>query len=258
VTTPLSEVLALEQIDTRLFRANFTQVEKQALYGGQVAAQALAAAGATVPPDRSPHSLHGYFLRPGASERPTVLLVEQDRDGRRFSARRVVAVQSGKVILSMAVSFQTRATGPEDRPGRLPEMRSPDVLPESPLRRYASTLEIRCEPVESLPSRFWVRARHALPEDDLSHASALVYLSDLSAGVRPEEPSTLVAASLDHALWIHRVPRADEWLLVDLTAMAQNGTRSLYTGSIYATDGRLCATIAQEVLLGRAEDRPRA
>jgi acyl-CoA thioesterase-2 len=256
VTTPLADVLALEQIDTLLFRANFTQVEKHALYGGQVAAQALAAAGATVPADRSPHSLHGYFLRPGASERPTVLHVEQDRDGRRYSARRVIAVQGGKVIFSMAVSFQTRLAGAEtpiEEPGRLPDIRPPDALPDSPLRRYESTLEIRCEPIEALPSRFWVRARHPLPDDELSHASALAYLSDLSAGVRPASPDTIVAASLDHALWIHRVPRVDEWLLVDLTAMSQDGTRGLYTGSIYTADGRLCATLAQEVLLGAAE-----
>lgn len=250
MTTDLSEVLALEQIDAHLFRANYTRVEEYALYGGQVAAQAMAAAGATVAADRAPHSLHGYFLRRGASERTTLFRVMPDRDGRRFSARRVVAVQGGDVIFSMAVSFQAGPETVADHEAQVPDVPPPDALPESPLRRYPA-LEIRSEPGESLPKRFWVRARQPLP-DRLSHASALVYLSDLSAGLRRVRPDTIIAASLDHVLWIHRVPRADEWLLVDLTALTQNETRGVYTGSIFTADGRLSATLAQEVLFGDA------
>src|SRR2546423_10016164 len=104
-TDDLAEALAVEQIDTDLFRSTFLQVEEYPLYGGQVAAQALAAAGATVPAGRVPHSLHGYFLRRGGAHRPTLFQVDRDRDGRSFSARRVVAIQQGQVIFNMSASF---------------------------------------------------------------------------------------------------------------------------------------------------------
>src|SRR3954462_10831095 len=122
-------MLELERLDRDLFRANHVAPQDWPLFGGQVAAQALAAAGATVPVERSPHSLHGYFLRPGDSDRPTVFRVERDRDGRSFSARRVVAIQAGEVIFNMSASFHQAQAGPEAHVTAMPQVTSPDELP---------------------------------------------------------------------------------------------------------------------------------
>jgi len=247
----LLEALRVEQIEEHLFRANFVQVEEYPLFGGQVAAQALAAAGATVPEGRVPHSLHGYFLRRGEAHRPTLLQVERDRDGRSFSARRVVAIQQGQVIFSMSASFHEGGAGVVDqhRPG--PVLGSPEDLTETRMRRYPA-IELRTEPQPPgrvLPDRFWARVRHPMPADRLSHACALTYVSDMSTGLVQLRPDVLPAASLDHALWIHEVPRTDEWLLVDLTGLALAGSRGHYSGSIYTRDGRLVASLAQEMVV---------
>ena len=250
----LAETLAVEQLDVDLFRSTFLQVEDYSLYGGLVAAQALAAAGATVPAGRAPHSLHGYFLRPGASDRPTILRVESDRDGRTVSSRRVIAVQRGKVIFNMAASFGADVGEASDQHVDAPDIAGPEDLPVHTLHRYPA-VELRAEgplPVNGLPHRFWVRARRALPADDLVHACALTYVSDLSTGVRLG-PGLAPMASVDHALWVHHVPRVDDWLLVDLVGQVRAGRRGLYTGSIFTADGRLVATLAQEMLVRRIE-----
>ena len=249
----LREALALERIDDDLYRANFVQVEEFALFGGQVAAQALAAAGATVPSGRRPHSLHGYFLRRGMAHRPTVLKVERDRDGRSFSARRVIAVQDGEVIFNMAASFDGRDAGGGDVRLPAPELRVPELLPEIAMSRYPA-IEVRAEPQlpgRLLPGRFWARVRHPIPDDPLAHACALTYVSDLSTGLGQLVPDFVPSASLDHALWIHEIPRTDEWLLVDLTGLAVAGERGHYSGSIFTRDGRLVASLAQEMLIRR-------
>jgi acyl-CoA thioesterase-2 len=247
----LLEALAIEWIEERLYRANFVQVENYPLFGGQVAAQALAAAGATVPAGRVPHSLHGYFLRRGEAHRPTLLQVECDRDGRAFSARRVIAIQRGEVIFNMAASFLEPATGEVDHHLPAPQLRSPEELTDASMRRYPA-IEIRAEaqpPGRMLPARFWARVRHAMPDDRLSHACALTYISDMSMGLGQLLPGVVPAASLDHALWIHQVPRTDEWLLVDLTGLALAGRRGHYSGSIFTRDGRLVASLGQEMLV---------
>lgn len=250
----LAETMTLEQIDANLFRSTFLQVEEYSLYGGLVAAQALAAAGATVPAGRTPHSLHGYFLRPGASDRPTVLRVESDRDGRTVSSRRVIALQHGKVIVNLAASFGDDSGDAFDQHVQAPEIAPPDELPVCTLHRYP-TVELRAAtplPREGLPHRFWVRSRRSLPPDDLVHACALTYISDLSAGL-PLGPDLAPMASVDHSLWLHHVPRVDDWLLVDLVGQVRAGRRGLYTGSIFTADGRLAATLAQELLVRRVE-----
>jgi acyl-CoA thioesterase II len=250
----LAQTLALERIDSDLFRSTFLQVEDYSLYGGLVAAQALAAAGATVPAGRAPHSLHGYFLRPGDADRPTILHVESDRDGRTVSSRRVTAVQQGKVIFHMAASFGEDVGEAFDQHVDAPAIAAPEELPVHTLHRYP-TVEVRAEgplPVNGLPHRFWVRSRHALPSDDLVHACALTYISDLSTGVRLG-PGLAPMASVDHALWVHHIPRVDDWLLVDLVGQVRAGRRGLYTGSIFTSDGRLAATLAQEMLVRRTE-----
>lgn len=251
--TDLAGTLGLERIDNDLFRSVFVQHEEYSLYGGLVAAQALAAAGSTVPEGRLPQSLHGYFLRPGNSERPTLLRVERDRDGRTASARRVVAVQEGKVIFSMAAWFGGDTGDDFDQDAATPDMPTPEDLPEVRMKRYHG-VEVRAEHTDDsmpLPKRFWVRARKQFPTDDLLHACGLVYVSDLSTGVRMS-PGLTPMASVDHAVWIHRVPRVDEWLLVDLVGQGRVGRRGFYTGSIFDAQGRLLATLAQEMLVRRA------
>lgn len=247
----LREALAIEWIEEHLYRANFVQVEDHSLFGGQVAAQALAAAGATVPAGRVPHSLHGYFLRRGEAHCPTLLQVARDRDGRSFSARRVIAIQQGEVIFSMAASFHD-ATGDEvDQQLTAPQLGSPEGLTDATMRRYPA-IEIRAEPQRPggmLPDRFWARVRHAMPADPLAHACALTYISDMSTGLVQLLPDVRPAASLDHALWIHQIPRTDEWLLVDLTGLALAGPRGHYSGSIFRRDGRLVASLAQEMVI---------
>ena len=253
----LLETLALEQIDTDLFRANFVQVEQWPLFGGQVAAQALAAAGATVPDGRRPHSLHGYFLRRGEADRPTVLRVDRDRDGRSFSARRVVALQHGAVIFNLAASFHEDPAGPLQQQVAAPRIRPPDDLPPSSMHRYPA-IEFREDTRPAgqwLPSRFWARVRHPMPPEELLHACALTYISDMSTGLVQLQPDLAPVASLDHAMWIHVTPRVDEWLLVDLTGSVLAGPRGHYTGSIFDADGRLVATLAQEMLV-RPQARP--
>ena len=248
----LAETMSLEQIDVDLFRTTFLQVEEYSLYGGLVAAQALAAAGATVPVGRTPHSLHGYFLRPGASDRPTVLRVERDRDGRTVSSRRVIAVQQGKVIFNMAASFGDDSGEAFEQHVQAPTIAPPDELPVCVLHRYP-TVELRAKPplpADRLPHRFWVRSRTPLPPDDLIHACALTYISDLSTGLKLGS-GLAPMASVDHSLWVHHVPRVDQWLLVDLVGQVRAGRRGLYTGSIFTSDGRLAASLAQEMLVRR-------
>lgn len=245
---------AVEQIDTDLFRSTFLQVEDYSLYGGLVAAQALAAAGATVPASRAPHSLHGYFLRPGAADRPTIFRVESDRDGRTVSSRRVIAAQQGKVIFHMAASFGEDVGEALDQHVHAPEIAAPEELPVFALPRYRA-VELRAEgslPPTRLPPRFWVRARQPLPSDELVHACALTYISDLSTGLYLP-PDLAPMASVDHALWVHHVPQVDDWLLVDLIGQVRAGRRGLYTGSIFTSDGRLVASLAQEMLVRRVQ-----
>jgi acyl-CoA thioesterase-2 len=183
-----------------------------------------------------------------------VLHVERDRDGRTVSARRVIAVQQGKVIFNLAASFGDDPGEAFEQQVSAPAIAAPQEVPEFVLRRYPA-VEVRAEASAAgsgLPHRFWVRARRTLPDDDLLHACALTYISDLSTGLRLGE-GLAPMASVDHALWVHRVPRVDDWLLVDLVGQVRVGRRGLYTGSVFAADGRLMASLAQEQLVRRIE-----
>jgi acyl-CoA thioesterase II len=248
-------MLSLEQIDRDLFRSRHVAPEAWPLYGGQVAAQALAAAGATVGAERSPHSLHGYFLRPGDSNRPTIFHVERDRDGRSFAARRVVAVQAGEVIFNMAASFHEPHAGPEVQVTSMPQVAHPLELPPHVLPRQPA-FDVRVisagpEP-NRYPTRFWARCNVELPADALVHACVLTYLSDASTGLVDDlGREWRAAASLDHALWLHRPVALDDWVLVDLVGHVLAGGRGLYAGSVFSRDGMLAATISQEMLYRR-------
>jgi len=252
------DLLDIEQVEENLYRSCVVFERPFQLYGGQVAAQALCAAGRTVPPGRQPHSLHGYFLRAGDTTLPTVFGVERDRDGRSFSARRVVAIQDGKVIFNMSASFaEPRPGGGQDDQdvGQVPELPAMDSL-HSILHPIATSLEMRAAqewlPDGPGPTRFLSRCTVPLPDDDLVHSCVLTYLSDISSGLIPlEKDGTATGASLDHALWFHRQARMDDWVLVDLVPHTVAAGRGWYTGAVYGADGVRVASIAQEALFSR-------
>jgi acyl-CoA thioesterase-2 len=251
----LPSLLTLERVDRDLFRGrNANYGPRQTLYGGQVAAQCLLAAAATVERDRLPHSLHGYFLRAGHSDLPVILEVDRDRDGRSFSARHVVAVQEGEVIFSMITSFHAEGEGGgvfDDAPQR----HAPE--PEDTARGGWNTLlEVReVTPTDFLKGVFtdcvWVRSTASLGDDPLMQRAGLTYLSDLGTGFGQQESSLIGRGgpSIDHSMWFHENIRADDWVLVDLRPVKARSARGSYHGSLRNRHGVLGATIYQEHLL---------
>jgi acyl-CoA thioesterase II len=246
------DVLDLEEIDRDLYRSTLLFADPFPLYGGQVAAQALLAAGRTVAADRLPHSLHGYFLRSGDAARPVVFRVDRDRDGRSFSARRVVAVQGGEVIFNMSASFAVPTEGPDVVVGYPPAAEPPDGLPGYALPRLFAMEGRRPTqpyPQSHWPTLFWARSRVALPADPLVHACALAYVSDIGTGLSVlESDEAAPGPSLDHALWFHRPVRLDDWVLMDLAPRTVAAGRGWYTGAVTTRDGALAASLVQESL----------
>lgn len=251
----LTDLLALEQVDDDLFRTTATLDEPFSLYGGQVAAQALTAAGRTVAADRPPHSLHGYFLRAGDAGRPTAFRVHRERDGRSYSARRVVATQDGETVFTLSASFHTGEDGRDLTFSPAPDAAPADGLPAVRLPRLVS-VEAR-EPVQPYPdsvwpTRFWARCTAPLGDDPLVHAAALTYLSDVLSGLAPfRDADGAPMSSLDHAVWFHRPARMDAWTLLDLVPRTVASGRGWYTGTLTAADGSLCASLTQEQLFRR-------
>ena len=263
----LLAVLDLEELDRDIFRGVNPAGDdrRPRLFGGQVAAQAARAAGLTVPEDRRIHSLHGYFLRAGRADRPTILHVDRDRDGGSFSARHVAARQDGEVIMSLLVSFHIDEEGPEFQAvGLPPDVPAPeDVAPPAGWFPHQSVLDLRITGTGrprgqwgGPPHQFWTRARGPLPDDRLLHACVLTYLSDVGTGLEKlmlDEPWW--GPSLDHAVWFHHPGRMDDWVLVDLVPGAAAGARGFYTGTVHDREGRLLATIAQEHVMRAGEFR---
>jgi len=253
----LATTLELEQLDRDLFRGVNTVMakERSSLFGGQVCAQALMAAALTVPSDRQPHSLHGYFLRPGQIDRPVLLHVDRDRDGKSFSARHVAAVQDGEVIFSMLTSFHGGAA--ESRFDDVGEAEAP--APEDcPAYRADRLLEIHQVSLTEMVNgqqlysdSLWIRSAHPLPDDALVQACALAYISDLGTGFgRVQIPGVgRGGPSIDHALWFHESIRADDWVLLQLWPWKATPGRGLYRGALRDRHHRLGATVAQEHLL---------
>ncbi|MFG1927323.1 acyl-CoA thioesterase [Cryptosporangium sp. NPDC048952] len=249
------DLFALDEVEPDLYRANTVFDEEFPLYGGQVAAQALRAAGLTVPDGRSPHSLHGYYLRGGDSGRPTDFRVDRDRDGRSYSARRVVALQDDTVIFTMSCSFHVEEHGKDVDVTDVSEVPAPEAPGSMPrLFSMEGTLPPAPYPDAEWPTRFWARCVASLPDDPLIHACVLTYLSDISTGLAPLHDETSGSgSSLDHAIWFHRPIRLDEWVLMDLVPQSVARGRGFYTGTIRTADGTLGATLTQEALF-----RPRA
>ena len=250
----LLDVLALERLDRDLFRSTAVFEEAWSLFGGQVAAQALLAAGRTVDPARLPHSLHGYFLRPGDSRRPVVFAAERDRDGGSFSARRVVALQEGEVILNLSASFALPADGAEDETTAtapavdpVPHGARTQVPPR--LIGFEQWIPEQPHPLHSHPTRAWFRCTEQLPGDPVLDAAVLTYLSDIFTGHGSLASSAGKAMStIDHAVWLHRPPRVGDWVLMALHSRSVSRGRGYYTGELWSPDGTLVASLAQETL----------
>ena len=286
VLDELVTLLALERIELNLFRGQSQDLGWGTVYGGQVLGQSLSAAVQTVPSDRHVHSLHGYFLRPGAVDRPIVYEVDRSRDGGTFTTRRVVAIQNGEPIFTLAASFQIDEPGFEHQ-DPMPAAPEPETVPtqQENAARYADKLpsylraqalaqrpfEMRPleEPTNPLvpeprpPHRmFWLKATGELPDDPALHRYLLAYASDfaflttamLPHGVSWVSPGMQVA-SLDHAMWFHQDVRVDEWLLHVVDSPAAHGGRGLVRGRVFTRDGRLVASTAQEGLIRRRPPR---
>ena len=265
----LLAILELETIEDGIYRGVAPETTLQRVFGGQVLAQALMAAGATVNGDRTPHSLHGYFLRPGDPSTPIVYVVENTRDGRSFSTRRAIARQHGRPIFHMTASFQSGEDGLEHQdpmpqapdPHGLPTLqehiRGRDVAGHVSPDEWAA-LEVRYVPLDTDTGglQVWLRTTGPLPDVDLIHAATLAYASDLTLLATAAVPHSLqvhesrvVSASIDHAMWFHRRVRVDDWLLHDQESPSASGGRGLGRGRVFDRSGRLVATTVQEGLL---------
>jgi acyl-CoA thioesterase-2 len=282
----LLAVLDLEPLEVNLFRGPSRDLGGRSVFGGQVIGQALVAAQRTVQ-GREPHSLHAYFLLPGDMAAPIVYEVDRIRDGRSFTARRVQAIQHGRPILSMIVSFQLPEAGLEHQ-APMPEVPAPEALKsttalkdewlaEAPQPVHPRVVEalnlplaVEFRPVfpwnplkpDVQPPRqgIWFTVKEPLPEDLDLHRCLLAYASDfnlIGTAMRPHARSwyspDMVAASLDHALWFHRPARVDDWLLYWMDSPSAQGARGMTRGLIYDRNGRLIASVAQEGLMRRVE-----
>jgi acyl-CoA thioesterase-2 len=281
----LLDHLTLEPLGNDRFRGESRSVGGKSVFGGQVLGQALLAADATVEGRRA-HSLHAYFLLAGDPQAPIVYEVERIRDGRSFATRRVVAVQHGRAIFNMAVSFQVDEEG-LDHHAAMPDVPGPeglpsgselyrqiaDQLPESHREALTAELPIEMRPVlprdllnpERRPPQrqVWLRTVGTLPDEPALHQAMLAYASDftlLATALFPHGLSffnpEVQAVSLDHAMWFHRPFRMDEWLLYAMDSPSASAGRGLGRGSIFTRDGRLVASVAQEgVIRLRRKDR---
>jgi acyl-CoA thioesterase II len=270
----LVRLLDLEPIEENIFRGVSPDISLQRVFGGQVAGQALVAAGRTVPEDRPVHSLHSYFIRPGDPAIPIVYAVDRVRDGRSFTTRRVVAIQHGRPIFTLSASFQLRQDG-IDHQVAMPDTPAPETFPTveerygdlrerpAPYRikwpfdvRYVDepSWEQRSKgPRDEGQYRIWIRAAAPLPDEALVHVCAVTFISDLTLldsvlvhhGLAPGVDPVRFA-SLDHAMWFHRPFRADEWFLYAQGSPSASGGRGLATGRIFSRDGRLLVSVVQE------------
>lgn len=272
----LLKILDLERIEDNLFRGDSRDVGAPQVFGGQVLGQALVAASRTVE-GRQVHSLHAYFLRRGDLSVPIVFEVDRSRDGGSFTSRRVVAIQHGQPILTMSASFQV------EEPGLDHQAPMPAAPPPESLRDLAV---VEAEVIERMPHKVngyfrnqrpfefravspddyltrekrpasklvWFRVIGKLPDDQALHRSLLTYVSDyhlLPTATMPHGVNflELQVASIDHAIWFHRDLRVDDWLLYAIESPSASGARGFSRGSIYARDGALVATVAQEGLI---------
>jgi len=282
--TGLRDFLAVERVEEDLFRGWCHGGSPGRAMGGQVAAQALAAAGGTVGAQRTAHSLHGYFLRGGDPRVPFDYRVERTRDGRRYEARRVTVTQGGVAVFTLAASFKSPGDGPERQPA-MPHVLPPEDLvdawdvwaelnPDAHRQaRYAHVTSMRVAPPPGdaigrgaargdVCQYVWFRATETFDDDPLLHACALTYCSDISLAqtatldhdvIYPlrRGRAGLALASVDHAVWFHRPFRMDEWVLFAQRSPTAGDGRGFNLGEFWSQDGNLIASAAQESVLER-------
>jgi acyl-CoA thioesterase-2 len=275
----LMAVLGLEERETDVFVGLTPSTERQRIFGGQVAGQALMAAEQTAPADRAVHSLHSYFLRPGDPFEEIRYEVDRIRDGRSFTTRRVVARQRRKgedvAIFALTADFHAGEQAVAEHSLPMPDVPAPDTLPGTTdivarhgekaawMAAMGNVVEQRfledpfAAPPKSPPdtkTRTWLRVAGELPDESAVHAAALTFVSDLtllSAGFArlgggwPD----FAGASLDHAVWFHQPVRADDWFLYETDSPAASAGRALCFGQIWSADGTHVATVAQEGLI---------
>ncbi|MER7717724.1 acyl-CoA thioesterase domain-containing protein [Streptomyces flaveolus] len=279
----IDDVLALQPAGHDLWRGRAHSGRPPRAFGGSVLAQALLAAGRTLDDDRRTHSLHAYFLRSvDPAGEPVEYRADRQRDGLSYATRQVTAYQHGRAVLSLQGSFKQPEPGLDRQPER-PTAPPPDAchdpyaeMPDVPSEDGASptiprVLDLRLVPTSDAERaagqaglgrrRTWLRIAKPLPSGEpMLHEAALAYLSDLTLSptaalpwephrIRPGDPPEVMLASLDHALWIHRTPRADAWLLYSQRAARLSGGRALSHGELWDEQGRLVATVTQEALL---------
>jgi acyl-CoA thioesterase-2 len=277
----LVDLLDLEALEVNLYRGVSPHEERLRVFGGQVAAQSLVAAGRTVAEgkglERPVHSLHAYFLRPGDPKIPILYQVDRIRDGRSFTTRRVAAVQRGEPIFHLSASFHVPETGVSHQE-RIPQVPDPETLPTwaEAMAPYAAELgewihrprpidvrhvgePMRRSPIDPTAARppshqMWLRADGRVADDPLLHACLVAYASDMTLLDTIMLPHGQIwkegiQVSLDHAMWFHRDFRADEWLLYDQYSPTAAAARGLATGTIFTRDGRLAISVVQEGLL---------
>jgi acyl-CoA thioesterase-2 len=270
-------MLDLEQIEVNIFRGRSPDERVQRVFGGQVAGQAMVAAGRTVPADRPVHSLHAYFIRPGDPAVPIVYTVDRVRDGRSFTTRRVSAIQHGKTIFTLSASFHRPEPGPEHA-DQMPAAPPPDTIepnvarlarllgPER-MRPHMHPIDVRSVgPLSTEAARdpalrttsnlVWLRVDAELPDDPLLHVCLMTYASDMTLldsvltghGLSWHDGQTS-GASLDHAMWFHRPFRADRWLLYAQESPTAYGARGLAHGQVFTSSGELVVSVMQEGLV---------
>lgn len=276
VLANLLSLLKLETIELGLYRGQSQDLGFKAVFGGQVMGQALSAAKETLPEERKVHSFHSYFLRPGDASKPIVYEVENIRDGKSFSTRRVSAIQFGKPIFYMTASFQTEELGFEHQL-EMPAVPGPDELvsdldfyqrhaaqiPEKLRSKFICEKPIEMRPVDfqnpfspqiSAPKRYvWFKANGNMPDDLRVHKYLLAYASDfnfLPTALQPHGRSFMApqmqVATIDHAMWFHHDFRFDDWLLYAVDSPAASGGRGLVQGQFFSRDGKLVATTIQQ------------
>ena len=271
-------MLELEQIEVNLFRGQSYRTPWGRVFGGQVLAQAIFAAQATVPDDRNLHSMHAYFLLAGDIDYPIVYDVEHVRDGGSYTTRRVKAIQKGCTIFTLQASFQVPEEGlnhsvpmPDVPPpeGLQNDRQIGEALRESAPELYKiSRVErpIECRPVRGIEQytsvsneprqHIWIKARGTLADSDRMHQVALTYVSDynlLATALLPHwETATrarVFLASLDHAMWFHQPFRMNDWLLYSIESPRASSGRGYSRGDLFTRDGELVASVAQEGLI---------
>ncbi|MFK7831239.1 MAG: acyl-CoA thioesterase [Congregibacter sp.] len=272
----LLDCLEVKRIDTYLFTGNSPERPRR-VFGGQVLAQSLNAANRSIDGDRTAHSMHAHFLRPGNPQKQIVFEVDPTRDGRSFATRRVVAKQDGKPIFITSVSYQEVEEGLNHQ-ADMPDVAPPESLEtdydfwnklaqEHPDRfdpPIAQALERRVigrrdymDPQPEDPHcHMWFRVPGELGDDPNRHQTLLAFISDfalLGAALLPHPYTAMSkkiqAASLDHAIWFHRPGRIDDYVLYSMDSPNAGGGRGFSRGQFFSRDGRLIASTAQESLI---------